>query len=246
MKIWFSGRGSQITLSPQEIDEISREISRDFSPDLTTYLPELVLLPVDPLHLYAYWNLGEHKEKHSSGSASDSQLILRVYWRPDQHMDITKTKLWFDVPIAGHRDQKKIPLPIDKTTYSAAIGIRDSNNRFDVWAYSNTIEVPRGNAAPLVRRQGAVETRSDTPDPAPNPTRVETSGSHLSGDDSGGLGSQQDLIRYENLYVEAVLNSHLMDALPERSFDISLIANQKSSKKSHYVSSNASGRTNNC
>ncbi len=242
MKIWHSGRGSQIKLSAQEICDISREISSSFAPEHATFLPELVLLPVDPFHMYAYWNLGEPQVTHSLTNASDHRLILRIYWRPDENRDVTKTKLWFDLPICGNRNQKKIPLPIDKTAYSAAIGIRRSDNRFDVLAYSNTVHVPRGNVAPFTQRQ---DTAESVPQSVEAPVqRFETSSTE-SCPDNTDVNHQDIDVRYENIFADAVFSSPLMDILPERSFDEHLIHKKTSPEKSHYASSNASGQINN-
>ncbi|MEN8261189.1 MAG: DUF4912 domain-containing protein [Pseudomonadota bacterium] len=148
MKFWHSRNNPKIKLLPKEMLEISQEISRDFAPSAKINVPELVLLPVDPYHLYAYWNLGEFKGEQVEKVNGEAQLILRVYWRPDDSIKIANTKLWFDVAIQSSQNQCKVLLPVDETHYSAAIGRRNPDHRFNAFAHSNLIHVPRGRMAP--------------------------------------------------------------------------------------------------
>jgi len=105
----------------KEMFEISEEIRLDFAPRASNNRQELVLLPVDPDHLYAYWNLGDDKPNASQPNDSDNQLTLRIYSEPKKNMAITKTKSWFDVDIESAQAQQKIFLPsrTPEAAYSA-------------------------------------------------------------------------------------------------------------------------------
>lgn len=151
MKVWYSRYNPHIQLSQREMRNISQEISQEYGPKVETNSPELVILPVDPFNLYAYWNLGESKNAANNQKKSGADLVLRVYWRPDDSHDIAETKLWFDVPLTGFHNQRKVRLPIDETDYSAAIGKRFPDRTFDLMAYSNCIHVPRSRMAPVRR-----------------------------------------------------------------------------------------------
>ena len=73
----------EITLSSKEMLKISQEISRDYAPSISIPDPELVLIPVDPYHLYAYWNLGNISQETDSLRAEvENNLVLRVFWQP--------------------------------------------------------------------------------------------------------------------------------------------------------------------
>jgi hypothetical protein len=146
MNFWQSKHSSQIKLSTRELQQISQKIDQDYAPVITTHGSELVLLPVDPYHLYAYWNLSGNLANNQKNKGIESDLSLRVYWRPDKVNVTSKSKLWFDVDLKNQH-QQKVRLPIDATDYSAAIGRNIPNHGFVVYAHSNIIHVPRGRMA---------------------------------------------------------------------------------------------------
>lgn len=139
---------TEIKLTPEEMFEISQTISRHFAPDPASHNPELVLLPVDPYHLYAYWSLGDPKSNALSTTDSGQHLILRIYWQPDRNVDTNNSKIWFDIAIHAHQLRRKIRLPIDGTAYSAILGLLYPDNSFSVIAQSNLVNVPRDKMTP--------------------------------------------------------------------------------------------------
>jgi len=145
--------------SPKELQEIGEEISRNFAPQPSAVVPELFLLPVDPHHLYAYWETGEDDILNP--------LTLRIYWRPDANPDIISSNVWFDIAADNPGDRRKIRLPIDDTAYSAVLGKLNPDSSFEVLASSNIIQVPpapgRTRIAPFRRNQEQLLLVSDTP-----------------------------------------------------------------------------------
>ena len=229
MKFWHSRHNPQIRLSQNEMSKISQEISQEFAPKVETKAQELVILPVDPYHLYAYWNLGEDKISDTAKEGPDNDLALRIYWRPDESHDIAETKLWFDVPLNSRHNQHKIRLPIDETDYSAAVGKRCPGHDFDVLAYSNMIHVPQGRMAPPQRSEDSTASGGNL---QATETVREMRGSELATD----------------YYDEALIDSKIKDTLYkkgiEKDIDILLSPEKKASKKSHYASKNTSGQRN--
>ena len=134
-------------LSPQAMLEISEEIRHDFAPKASDRTPELMLLPVDPEHLYAYWNLGEDKLNTPQKNTAEP-LTLRIYPEPDKNAAITKS--WFDVAVAGSRTQQPVFLSMQThaAAYRATLGHRHPDNSLAALAYSNPVSVPRGKARP--------------------------------------------------------------------------------------------------
>ena len=128
-------------LSPQEMFAISEEIKQDFAPKASDHTPELVLLPVDPEHLYAYWNLDDDKLKNAAG-----QLTLRIYSAPEKNADIPKIKPWFDVAIADSHAQQPVFLSMQThaAAYRATLGNRYQDDSLAPLAYSNVAHVPPG------------------------------------------------------------------------------------------------------
>jgi hypothetical protein len=133
----------KIRLSPMELLDIGEEIGRDFAPKPSCHSPELMLLPVDPGHLYVYWNLGEHSKP------DNDQLVLRIYSESDEESEAAETASWFDVAIdspATHQ-QVSLPDPVEETAFSAAIGHCGADHSFIELAHSNIIHAHRVRTA---------------------------------------------------------------------------------------------------
>lgn len=160
-----------IKLSPQEMLDISEVISREFAPRVLD-APELMLLPIDPDHVYAYWNLGGHNAGTVTNGDAGTQLTLRIYSEPGISAAVSLTpghdmaeqprlgmSAWFDIEVRGSRAQQTIFLPMhaDEATFSAVIGKRNPDNSLAASTYSNIIHVPRGGVAMrLYNDEGAV------------------------------------------------------------------------------------------
>ena len=152
---------SKIKLSTREMFEISEEIRQDFAPRASDNAQELVLLPVDPDHLYAYWKLGDDKPNTTPTNDFGNQLTLRIYSDSDKSTDITKTKSWFDVAIDSPQAQQKVLLPMrtHETAYSATIGKRYPDNSLAPFAYSNITHVPLGKVIPNQFKESQKESK---------------------------------------------------------------------------------------
>lgn len=139
----------KIKLSPRELLDIGEEIARDFAPKLLLNTPELMLLPVDPEHIYVYWNFGKNRETAKPDNDGKEQLTLRIYSQPDQQKTDTETTHWFDVALDSPKTQQQVSLPnlVDETIFSAAIGRSCANDNFIAIAHSNLIHAPRGRPA---------------------------------------------------------------------------------------------------
>jgi Domain of unknown function (DUF4912) len=140
---------ARITLSPTELLEISEEITQQHTPKNFTNKPELVLLPVDPNHLYAYWNPGQ--DNITPASKDDPpEIVLRIYPQPDENTKTTLTKPWFDVVVDNSQTRQKVFVPMEAyaSTYSATIGIRCPDDQVAAFATSRVVHVPRGKTAP--------------------------------------------------------------------------------------------------
>ena len=138
--------GYRPKISAKEMFEISEEIRQDFAPRASNNTLGLVLLPVDPDHLYAYWSLGDDKLNGIQKYDSTNQLTLRIFPVPIENNAITNTKSWFDVAIDSTQAQQSVFLSIraHETAYSATIGKRYPDNSLSPFAYSNFTYVPIG------------------------------------------------------------------------------------------------------
>ena len=147
MKLWQSRYNPQCKLSQQGLLDISEEITQAYAPHDKQHQPELVLMPVDPINLYAYWNL--------KGSATDNiiehvdkQLALRIYSLPELSADSGAMKLSFDIKVQGFRNQQQVHLPVAASAYSAVIGEINADDSFSPLVTSETIHVPRETPKP--------------------------------------------------------------------------------------------------
>lgn len=152
---------AKINLSTREMFEISEEIRQDFAPRASNNTQELVLLPVDPDHLYAYWNLGDDKLNATPKNDFENQLALRIYSQPNKNLDITETKSWFDVAIDSPQAQQKVLLPMrsHETDYRATIGRRYPDNSLAPFAHSNITHVPPGKVIPKELKESHKESK---------------------------------------------------------------------------------------
>jgi len=144
MKLCQSRYNSQCKLSLQYLLDISEEITRSYAPHESHHQPELVLMPVDPVNLYAYWNLNDSDSNSDNIINNTSKpLALRIYSLPELSESASDIKLSFDIKVQGFQNQQKVHLPIAASAYSAVIGEINADNSFSTLATAETIHVPR-------------------------------------------------------------------------------------------------------
>ncbi|NOQ13940.1 MAG: DUF4912 domain-containing protein [Methyloprofundus sp.] len=144
MKFWQSRHNPQCKLSQQDLLDISKEIIQTYAPHEPHYQPELVLMPVDPINLYAYWKLKDNKTDDANKHV-DKQLLLKIYSIPEISEHSNTLQFSFEIKVDGFRNQQKVHLPVAATAYSAVIGEINADNSFSTLATANTIHVPREN-----------------------------------------------------------------------------------------------------
>jgi hypothetical protein len=149
-----------MTFSVQELLTISQEISREFAPRTVENSSRLVLLPVDPQRLHAYWHLAENNLNPSPKLAGEDRLTLRVFKQADHPSPGTTNVTdqpphWFDIAIDKSQNRQEIVVPVDSgfadAKFCAAIGESHGKQGFTVLAYSNSADIP----SPRLSRDGA-------------------------------------------------------------------------------------------
>jgi len=203
---------TQIQLSADEILAISQTITQAYMPSSAATEPELVILPVDPYHLYAYWHLEETGAITKAKAEECGTLALRIYWHPEPVQKSSVSKLWFDVTVKKPQDQQKVQLPIDATEYSAVIGRRYADHSFAALAISNSIHVPRGRMAleqkpnGLLAKDSLLSEHSDV-----NAVQAKASGAEKQGATS--------------FYDEVLIDAEIRAVLSAKGFDALAIEN---------------------
>jgi Domain of unknown function (DUF4912) len=169
-------------LSPTEMLEISEEISRKYALQTFVDSPQLVLLPVDPHHLYAYWSPAQ--EKITSVLKDDShEIVLRIYPQPDENTKTPPIQSWFDVVIDNSQTQQKVPLPaqVNANAYSATIGKRYPDDHLTAFSTSKVVHVPRGSRASYQCREDVRLSGTLPPAPCSNQEKSYSTNKNVSG-----------------------------------------------------------------
>lgn len=125
--------------SATELLAISTAISADYAPNADNNAEGLVLMPIDPLHLHAYWHV--EAQPQPSAAAEASALRLRVY---EQTAKSTGHP-WFDVDVNTYQGQQNINLPAHNTPsqYHASLSLPTADKQLAPLASSNDIYVPQ-------------------------------------------------------------------------------------------------------
>jgi len=144
MTFWQSRYNPQLKLSQQDLIDISEKITQAYALDDSHIQSELVLMPVDPVTLHAYWNI-----KNNITSNLGTQLIMRVYSDPMLSEHPSSLKLSFDIKLLSLQGQQTVSVPVAATAYSAVIGEINADNSFRVLVASEIIHVPREAPAPI-------------------------------------------------------------------------------------------------
>ena len=133
-----------ITLTTKELQEISEEITRKYPPKITYATPKLVLLPIDPEHLFVAWNLSRAQMTTASKDTS-GDIVLRVY--PKANESAGSATRWFDVDLDQAKSRQKVTVPEghQASEYRAIIGVRDHGSKLIPLATSEAIQASHVN-----------------------------------------------------------------------------------------------------
>ncbi|MFW5442751.1 MAG: DUF4912 domain-containing protein [Methylococcaceae bacterium] len=121
-----------IQLASQDLLEVSQNISLYFAPSMSSNANKLVVLPIDPQHIYAYWHLNDNPEKSMSQRMLNDELTLRVYSQPEQKKQAVHISPLVEIPIHDFDSRHRIRLPEaeNATAYSVSIEAAVKKNDF--------------------------------------------------------------------------------------------------------------------
>ncbi len=173
----FTGRDTTdlkpMAFSVQELLTISQEISREFSPRPVEHRSSLVLLPIDPRRLHAYWHLNDSSLSASLNTDSkpvanqqqpvaDEQVTLRVFKQSPPAIETinqAEPSSWIDIPVDSGQCRQEVILPaesaesaVEGASYRAEIGISHGKHDFTALAVSNAAVLPN----PQLQRGGGL------------------------------------------------------------------------------------------
>lgn len=151
MRYWHSRHNPKLTLSSQEIQHISQTISRSYHPLQFSQaeplnFPQLIILPIDPYHLHAYWRIAGATPLLQM---ANSPMILRLFWQIDWTDAEDHQRSWFDAGVVSAHANAKIQLPVAGAIYTAAIGQCDNNGDFIAYVRSQPVSMPSSAMRPV-------------------------------------------------------------------------------------------------
>ena len=129
-------------LSPATLRRISHSITQRYAPTVEAIRQrpaELVLLPIDPFNLHAYWSFDERL--HESGS-----IRLRLICQRDQNGASSDRAFQFDRPVSEKHSHCDVQLPLDGRNYVAELGVIQEVGHFRSLLRSNQIHTPNVGA----------------------------------------------------------------------------------------------------
>ena len=116
-----SSSNNALEMAPQELLEVSQNISLYYSPKISSQSKKLVILPIDPQHVFVYWDLADTQDANLSQKLINNEIKLRVY---SQSNGIDKEEPVIEIPIHAVQAQERIALPLvnNKAVFSAIVG----------------------------------------------------------------------------------------------------------------------------
>lgn len=117
--------------------------------------PLLLLLEVDPVHIYACWEVWPESltaiGEQLKGIFQRTRLILRIFAGDGNEQ---QPGLYFDVPVEGWKNDWYIEVPQSDRPYFAELGLKSlSSNDFYVIKRSNVIITPKNTLSPSQQHQ---------------------------------------------------------------------------------------------
>ena len=106
-------------LTPAELRRISRSISDQFAPVAEDRPAGLVLMPVDPFHLHAYWSM----EPDDVPGAASMPMNLSVHCARSENDAPFDAPLQFNLPVTASTGQCDVRLPLDQRNYAAELHV---------------------------------------------------------------------------------------------------------------------------
>ena len=108
---------------------------------------QLVLMVVDPFHLFAYWEVTPESLRQAQdalGAEMDgARAVIRMYDVSLIHFDGTNAHHTFDIDIGLEAPGWYVPLWTAEKSYCADLGFLARTGRFHAIARSNVIHTPR-------------------------------------------------------------------------------------------------------
>lgn len=130
----------------------------------------VVLLPVDPYHVHAYWEVGDDDiariRTRLGTSRHDIVPVLRFHDVTDCSSSPAASSASFDIPIDLAAQNRYVHLLSPEKMYYTELGLKRSRDRFIALARSNIVEIPPDTIAEVESHKPRIDVQA-APPPAP-------------------------------------------------------------------------------
>ena len=143
--------------SPNSVDALAAGQPQGAGLKELTELPSsyghtrLTLMPVDPYHIHAYWEVTPHDRETTmtrlGPEGAKARWVLRFYDVTYIDFDGTNAHVYFDQPIDLIAGNWYVELWSSEKTYCADIGALAPSGQFESACRSNFVQVPRAEAS---------------------------------------------------------------------------------------------------
>lgn len=126
-------------ISAKELLAVSQNISQYYAPKVSSTIKGLVLLPIDPDHLYVYWNFSDETNGALTSDMSSNNLSLKIYPQSNENSLDLKAEAICDIPVHHFHARKKITVPREShnASYLGYIGTHRTKDHFIALLKSN-------------------------------------------------------------------------------------------------------------
>lgn len=213
----------------QKLLATAARISAEFSPVPACEQTTVRLLPLDPWHLHAHWQVPAHELRRLYKSKlphlNPEAWVLRIY-EVTPGEGVCPDSPWFEVPVQGSRSARDIKIGRDDVSYLAELGVRIGLDGLHALARSGEVRPPPAPPQPkLLSQQAPAATTAPGLPPLPDwRTLDDATFRKLFGfllpeawDGAGGLALNW-LVRQR--WNENKINNHIQAAMRAKGWDI--------------------------
>lgn len=145
-------------LSANKLREIAAEVDKAFPPKFGR--TELVVLPIDPFHAHAFWNVCtedlEEARSHLGEQGASARLILRFFDITYIDFDGSNAHSSFDLEVHSLQNCWYFDFWKSEKTYFVDLGLLGDDGSFGPLARSNMFHLPRHSPSPDYGRTALV------------------------------------------------------------------------------------------
>ncbi len=142
MSLYSSPFDLDEVFSVDELAAVSREIASGWGLAWQDAPSEVVLMPVDPHFIHAYWNISEVdlEQRGLHHSTKDGCYVFRMV--PLANGVEPQEDRAFEFEVQGLRNDRSVWMPPGERSFRAEIGLRKQGGGFEVLKVSNQVEMP--------------------------------------------------------------------------------------------------------